>query len=61
MSELENVSDPDIRNSLVAMRRAAQMARDEAIRTGTAIVIERGGQLVRITADELKVESRAIG
>lgn len=60
MSELENVSDPDIRNSLVAMRRAAQMARDEAIRTGTAIVIERGGQLVRITADELMAESRAM-
>lgn len=46
--------DPDLRASLVAMQRAARAAREEAVRTNTDIIVMRDGQLVRITADELR-------
>lgn len=36
------------------MHRAAALAREVAIETGTAIIIVQGGQRVRITADELR-------
>ena len=51
---IEQSSNPDIANSLVALRRAARMARELAVRTGTAIVVVRDGKRVRITADELR-------
>jgi predicted nuclease with RNAse H fold len=39
---------------LIAIRRAAQAARDTAVRTGTAIIVWRNGQVVRISANELQ-------
>jgi hypothetical protein len=42
--------------SMAAMIRAAAMARDIAIQTNTAIIIEREGKVVRVTADELRRE-----
>lgn len=56
--EIGKAKDKDLAASLDAMRRAAQMAREQAIRTDTAIVVTRGQRLVRVTADELRNEER---
>lgn len=48
--------DPVIRGSMAAMQRAAQMARDIAIQTDTAIVIWQDGQIVWRSAAELLAE-----
>lgn len=55
--ELSKAKNPDLRASLVAMRRAAAMARQVALRTNTAIVIVKDGKPVRIPADELREEA----
>lgn len=52
--ELLLAKDKDLPASLAAMRRAARMARELAVRTDTAIVVMRNHQAVRITADELR-------
>ena len=44
----------DMRGSLAAMRRAAELARRTAIQTDTAIVLVRDGKPVRIPAAELR-------
>jgi hypothetical protein len=51
---LSEARNPDIRNSLVALQRAARMAREVAVRTGTDIIISRDGEMVRVTSEELK-------
>lgn len=56
--ELSKARNPDLRASLAAMRRAAEMARSTAIQTNTEIVIVRDGKPVRITAEELRKEQR---
>ena len=50
-----NSNNPDIRNSMAAMRRAAAMAREIAIQTNTEIVLVRDGKPVRVSAAELRV------
>lgn len=40
---IENAQDADLRLSVAAMQRAAQRARELAVKTGTAIVISRDG------------------
>ena len=52
--DLSRAQNPDLRASLAAMLRAAELARQTALQTGTAIVVVRNGELVRITADELR-------
>ena len=52
--QLVKAKDKDLPASLIAIRRAAQQAREAAVRTNTAIVVQRGGKLVRITAEELR-------
>ncbi len=52
--ELWKAKNPDLRNSLIAMRRAAEMARQIAIQTNTAIVLFKDGKVVRIPADQLR-------
>ena len=54
--QLALAKNPDLVNSLVAMRRAARMARELAVRTGTDIVVRRDGKKVRVTAEELRRE-----
>lgn len=54
--ELSKAKNPDLRASLAAMRRAAEMARSTAIQTNTEIVIVKDGKPVRITAEELRKE-----
>ena len=56
--ELSKAKNPDLRASLAAMRRAAEMARSTAIQTNTEIVIVRDGKPVRITAEELRKEQQ---
>jgi hypothetical protein len=57
--ELSKAKNPDLRASLAAMRRAAEMARRTAIQTNTEIVIVRDGKPVRVTAEELRREQPA--
>ena len=52
--DLSEAKNPDLRASLAAMRRAAAVARETAIRTGTAIVVVRDGKPVRIPAAQLR-------
>jgi hypothetical protein len=52
--DISQAKDPLLRASFDALRRAAAMARQIAIQTGTELVISRDGKVVRIPADELK-------
>lgn len=52
--ELIKAKNPDLRGSLAAMQRAAELARQIAIKTNTAIIMVQDGHPVRITADELR-------
>lgn len=51
--DLAKAKNPDLRGSLAAMRRAATMARETAIQTGTGIVMVRDGKPIRISAAQL--------
>ena len=52
--DLAEAKNPDLRASLVAMRRAAKMARQTAIQTDTGIIVVRDGKPVRISAQQLR-------
>jgi hypothetical protein len=52
--DLPRARHADMRGSLAAMRRAAELARKTAIQTDTAIVLVRDGKPVRISAVELR-------
>jgi len=56
--DLSKAKDPDIRNSWPALLRAAELARKTAMATNTAIVVVRDGELVHISADELRRENQ---
>lgn len=49
---IETAQDADLRQSTQAMQRAAARARELAARTGTAIVISRGGVIEETRPDE---------
>ena len=57
--ELSQAKDKDLVASLTAMRRAARMAREQALRTDTAIVVLLDNRLVRISAEELRKQIAA--
>ena len=52
--DIANARDPDLRASLAAMQRAALLARQTAIQTDTGIVIIQNGQLIHLSAQELR-------
>lgn len=52
--ELGTAKDKDLIFSLVAMRRAARMAREQALLTSTAIIVMKDDKLVRVTAEEIR-------
>jgi len=56
--DLSKAKNPDLRASLVAMKRAAQAARKIAVQTDTAIVVVQDGKLMRIPAEQLRVDKR---
>lgn len=57
--DISTARDPDLRGSLAAMQRAARMARQIAIQTGTGIVVVRDGRIVHVPAEELRREAEA--
>jgi hypothetical protein len=52
--DISEAKDPDLRASVVAMQRAAKLARTIAIQTDTGIVIVENGQIVHISAAALR-------
>lgn len=54
LQDISQAKDPDLRASLVAMQRAAELAKQIAIQTDTSIVTVRDGQIVHISAQELR-------
>jgi hypothetical protein len=59
--EISQARNPDLRTAMMAMQRAAELARQIAIQTNTAIIVVREGQLIRITAEQLRQERNAKG
>lgn len=51
--ELSKVKDQDLIFSVEAMKRAAALARQVAVQTGTAIIVSKDEKIVRRTAAEL--------
>ena len=47
-AELDAAQNPDIAGSYVAIKRAAKQARQVALRTGTALIVSKAGETVRI-------------
>jgi hypothetical protein len=54
-NELSHAKNPDLRASLIALQRAAELARKTAIQTNTEIIVVRDGKLVRIPAEQLRM------
>ena len=52
-SYLEKAKDPDLAASFIALKRAAKIAREVAIQTGTGIVVMRGEKIVFLSAQDL--------
>jgi len=52
--DLSKAKNPDLRASLAAMQRAAELARRTALQTDTAIVVVQNGKLIRIPAEQLR-------
>lgn len=52
--DISEAKDPDLRTSLAALRRAAHLARETAIRTGTSLIVFKDGKLIRISAQTLR-------
>lgn len=52
--DLFKAKNPDLRASLAAMQRAAELARRTALQTDTAIVVVQDGKLIRISAEQLR-------
>jgi acyl-homoserine lactone acylase PvdQ len=42
-----------------ALLRAAELAREEAIKTNTGIVVSQDGKVITITAEQLRQKSRS--
>ncbi len=59
-NDISDAKDPDLRASLDALRRAAQLARKTAIQTDTNLVIVKDGQIQRISADELRQQAATV-
>lgn len=56
-NELYKAKDKNLAASWYALKRAAELARQVAIQTNTAIIIVKDGQLVRLTAEQLRQDS----
>ena len=57
--ELNTAKDQDLIASVAAMKRAAALARKQAMQTDTAIVVLKDQKIVRLTADEIRKEGQA--
>ena len=59
MSTETNLSMDFEREVSAALLRAAELARDDAIKTNTGIVISQNGKIITITAEQLRQKSRS--
>ena len=59
VKDISEAKDPDLRASMAALQRAALLARQTAIQTGTHLVIVKNEKLVRISAEELRREAES--
>ncbi|MEK8088232.1 hypothetical protein [Thermithiobacillus plumbiphilus] len=57
--ELSKAKDPELVASIQAIKRAAAMARKIAVQTDTGIVIMKDDKLVRVSAEQLRIEHKA--
>jgi hypothetical protein len=55
--ELSKAKNPDLRASLAAMRRAAEMAHQIAMQINTALVMVKDGKIVRIPSEQLRAQT----
>ena len=51
--DIFKAKDPDLIQSMAAMKRAALEARKIAIQTGTSIIVRDNGRIIRRSAKEL--------
>ena len=58
-TDILNAKDKDLPASLIAIKRAAVMARELAIQTNTDIILYRDGEIVRVTAEMLRQSAKA--
>lgn len=58
MSTETNLSMDFEREVSAALLRAAELARDDAIKTNTGIVISQNGKIITLTAEQLRQKSR---
>ena len=54
MSSQVNLNLDFEREVSAALLRAAELARDDAIKTNTGIVVSRNGKIITITAEQLR-------
>lgn len=54
---IEQAQSNDLRGSVAAIARAAQRAREVAMRTQTAMVLRRDGQLIHERVERLDIAS----
>ena len=59
MSTETNLSMDFEREVSVALLRAAELARDDAIKTNTGIVISQNGKIITLTAEQLRQKSKS--
>ena len=52
--DIAKAKDPDLRASVAAMNRAAELARKTAIQTDTNLIVVKDGKLTRIPARSLR-------
>jgi len=56
---IEQAHDPDIRQSMAAMNRAACRAREIAVQTGTRLVISRDGVVLTLEPGRMQPNAPA--
>lgn len=59
MSTETNLSMDFEREVSAALLRAAELAREEAIKTNTGIVVSQDGKVITITAEQLRQKSKS--
>lgn len=57
--ELIYAKDKDLPASLLAIQRAAELARKTALETNTGIAIIRDNQIIHVSAEQLRSEQQA--
>ena len=59
-NDISKAKDPDLAASFVALKRAAKMARETAIQTGTSIVVMRNKKMVHLSAQDLQAQRKKV-